>query len=109
MKNMLLEVPERWRDGLKRYACDHVATGGFLRAVLEDRLMDAVGRMDRDCTIDDLRALLAFIHNDLMPGPCHGSPKAVADWIAQAQACRAGETACFHDRLWYESQPKAAV
>jgi hypothetical protein len=53
------------------------------------------------------KALLRFIHNEVMPGSCHGSPAKVAAWIAHGEKCRAGETDCIHD-TWYESQPVVA-
>jgi hypothetical protein len=105
MKDRLLDVPERYREGLRRFAQEHVEPGQFLYLVLADwKLNEAIARMDRDVTLQELRALLGFVHNELMPGGCHGSPRAVADWIALAEKCRAGETDCVH-KIWYESQP----
>jgi hypothetical protein len=105
MTDRLLSVPERYREGLRRFATQHVEPGSFLYLVLADwKLNEAIARMDRDVTLEELRALLGFIHNELIPGPCHGSPRAVADWIALGEKCRAGETDCMHE-FWYESQP----
>lgn len=112
MRDALLDVPERYRSGLEMYARHHVAPGSFLRLILEDvKTNEAIARMDRDVTLEDLRALLGFVHNELMPGPCHGSSERVAEWIAQGSAHRAGAKACRHceDALpWYESQPAVA-
>lgn len=106
MEDRLLTVPERFRGGLQRYVCEHIEPGNFLRLVLEDwKLAEAIARLDRDVTMEELRALLSFIHNDVMPSDCHGSPAKVKSWIDSAEKCRKGETDCTHDELWYESQP----
>ena len=109
MRDALLDIPERYRAGLELYARRHIAPGSFLRLLLEDvKTNEAIARMDRDVTLEQLRTLLGFIHSELMPGTCHGSPERVADWIAQGAAHRNGERACFHcERAspWYESQP----
>ena len=73
-------MKKRIKDGLDRYAKQHIPTGQFLRAVLENDLMEAVGRADSDST-QDLFEICSYICNK-MPHSCHGSPEIVAKWIA---------------------------
>ena len=78
-------VPATLRDGLVRYVVDRVATGGFLRAVLENDLSGALARLDRGVPIEDLRAITGWIYNEA-PSPCWGSPAKVAAWLAGTEA-----------------------
>ncbi len=107
----LLDLPQRYRGGLERWAKHHIRPGHFLVAVLEDRLSDAVFHVDDDVTFDELKALLRFVHNELMPSACHGSPAAVADWERLGRDRDADDRPlCLHCRYrtsWYESQPAA--
>ncbi len=111
MRDALQEVPERYREGLRRFAQEHVEPGTFLNLILEDwKTNEAIARMDRDVTLDELRALLGFVHNELMPGGCHGSPDRVAAWLRLRELHDAG--ACPEHRggmkgRWYETQPAA--
>lgn len=109
MTDMLIElVPDHLREGLRRYVQQHIEPGHFLSSVLANDLMDAVCRADAEFDMEQLRDLLKFIHNEVMPGFCHGSREKVAAWVALGAACRKGETACVHD-TWYESQPAATA
>jgi len=67
-------------EALCRYAYARIPTGHFLCAVLENNLMEAVGRADEDGqrTLPDIAR---FIYNEL-PAPCHGSPQKVRTWLA---------------------------
>ena len=67
------------KDGLLRYAKEGIPTGGFLRAVLENDLMEAFARADRQNT-DDMEEIVSFVYNDL-PSACHGSPEIVKKWL----------------------------
>lgn len=67
------------RESLIRYARDGVPTGDFLRAVLENDLMEAMGRGDSEC-LRDLPQIASFVYNN-MPSACHGSPKKVEEWL----------------------------
>src|SRR6185369_13087577 len=89
MTDGLLNVPEAYRGGLERYARDHVEPGSFLLCVLEDRLGEALARFDHNRSIEELREVVEFVHNELMPGSCHGSPEAVKAWLAHRGACAA--------------------
>jgi len=72
-------IPKITREALDRYAVHHVPPGGFLRAVLSNDLMEAMGRADEEnrAAIFDI---CAYIHNEL-PGNCHGSPDWVREWV----------------------------
>lgn len=72
-------IPEHLLRGLNAYAHDGIPTGSFLRAVLENDLMMAVGRADPE-SLAALPAICAFVNYEL-PSACHGSPENVAAWI----------------------------
>lgn len=65
---------------LNRYVVHHIPTGGFLRAVLENDFMRAVGGADNDnlCCLLEIRD---FILGNL-PMECYGSKEKVKDWLA---------------------------
>lgn len=66
-------------DSLQHYATSGRPTGGFLQAVLENDLMEAMGRADESSRIN-LFFICSYIYND-MPAPCWGSPAKVAAWL----------------------------
>ena len=106
VKDGLLNVPERFRDGLARYAKDHIEPGSALRCALEDKLGETLARMDRDLTLEDLRALTMFFHNELLYGTAlYGSPAKVKTWLAMD---RATCLHCTNPTNWYETQPAEA-
>lgn len=72
-------IPEAIRYSLDAYANKEHPTGGFLQAVLENNLMEAVGRAD-DINVRVLKEICMYIYNEL-PSPCHGSKENVAVWI----------------------------
>ena len=74
------KLPEQYRDGLRRYIEEGIMPGSFLRAVLEDRLHDAVVRCDN---ISQLKDIVLWIYNEA-PSICWGSPEKVRDWIMVA-------------------------
>lgn len=71
------------RDDIKKamdlYAEIGCPTGDFLRAVLENNLMEAFGRADEGNT-RDMREIVAYVYNEL-PASCHGSTEIVREWI----------------------------
>lgn len=71
--------PERFIQALDRYVNFGIATGGFLRAVLENDLGEAVGRAD-DESLMALRPIYGVVFN-CIPDPAHGSKEAVAAWL----------------------------
>ena len=67
------------KETLDRYAKDKIPTGGFLRAVLANDFMEAIGRADSD-NINNLYDIANYIYNN-MPIACHGSYKIVDEWL----------------------------
>ena len=74
------KLPEQYREGMRRYIEEGIMPGSFLRAVLEDRLHDAVVRCDN---ISQLKDIVLWIYNEA-PSACWGSPEKVRDWIMVA-------------------------
>ena len=68
------------RESLELYAKNHVPTGDFLRNVLENDLMGALGRADTRNQAD-IFEICQFVYNDLEPGICWGSPEKVKEWL----------------------------
>jgi len=62
-----------------RYADQHVPTGGFLRAVLENDLLGAIRRADDD-NIRVLREIVCYCYDEI-PSRCWGSPEKVGAWL----------------------------
>jgi len=93
--------PQSAKENLQRYAESGIPTGGFLQAVLENNLMEAVARADQ-FNLPALPHICSYIYNTL-PMACHGSPKRVEEWlqrkakerndVAVAQKCDAREDA----------------
>jgi len=73
--------PKRFFDALERYAVQHVETGGFLRAVLENNLTVAVGVADQE-TVGELKQIVTFVYNRL-PSNCWGTPDKVTAWLKE--------------------------
>jgi hypothetical protein len=80
------EVPTNLHAGLLRYLRHGVPTGGFLRAVLENDLADAVRRAD-PWGKTRLHTIVEFL-DQYAPGDSYGSPDAVATWVARHQPNR---------------------
>ena len=73
-------MQERIKAGIDNYVAEGVPTGSFLRYVLENKLMEALGRADSD-NQKDIFDICSYIYNDIRSS-CHGSPKIVKKWIA---------------------------
>ena len=67
------------KGSLDLYVEKGIPTGGFLRAVLANDLMEAVGRADWQ-NQKDLHEICDYVYN-CMPIPCHGSYENVDNWI----------------------------
>ncbi len=76
---MYEDVPVNIRESLNRYSAYKTPTGGFLRAVLENNLSEAIGRADRG-NQKVLPAICQYIYNEL-PSVCWGSPVKVKAWL----------------------------
>lgn len=68
---------------LDNYAKHRIPTGDFLRACLENNLMEAMGRADEFSKLE-LLEICSYIYNN-MPLPCHGSPEKVARWLSSVR------------------------
>lgn len=73
------DVPNSVRESLDRYVNQGIKPGGFVTAVLENNLMEAIGRADH-INIEFLKDICGHIYNNL-PAPCHGSPAKVQAWL----------------------------
>ncbi len=71
------KLPERYREGMRRYIEEGIMPGSFLKAVLEDRLHDAVVRCD---ILPQIRDIVVWVYNEA-PSQCWGSPEKVRQWV----------------------------
>ncbi len=72
-------IPPAILDGLRRYSVEHLGTGSFLTAVLENNLSEAIIRADR-FSLAAIKDIVMYVHWEI-PGPCHGSPDKVNAWL----------------------------
>ena len=73
-------IPQYMRGGLERYINEHVPTGSFLQAILENDYHHAIGIADENNRAN-LPAYANFLYN-YAPMECHGSKEKVAAWLA---------------------------
>lgn len=66
-------------NSLDRFTADGIATGGFLRAVLENDFVQVLLRADEE-NIRELREIALYVHNHV-PAIAWGSPEKVSNWI----------------------------
>lgn len=66
-------------ESLDLYVKQGIPTGDFLKAVLSNDLMEAVGRADH-WNQKTLVNICGYIYNEL-PKDCWGSPARVANWL----------------------------
>ena len=66
---------------IRRYADHHIQTGGFLRAVLSNNLVEAVGMADEE-NLKALPEIVRYCYNEI-PGNCWGSERDVEKWLYQ--------------------------
>jgi len=71
---------------INNYVVHGIPTGGFLRAVLANDLMESMGRADID-NRRDLFEIVSYIYNSV-PSDCHGSYELVDAWIERKGANR---------------------
>ena len=72
-------IPQSTMEGLLGYRDHGIPAGDFLRAVLSNDLMEAVGRAD-DANVAAIQAICQFVHYE-MPWRCHGSRERYESWI----------------------------
>lgn len=73
------EIPDHMQESLDAYIANGRPVGGFLTAVLENNLSQAMGRADDD-NLANLPAYSAFLYNEA-PSQCHGSREKVFAWL----------------------------
>ncbi len=76
-------VPGHLLEVLKTYVTHRIPAGGYLTAVLENNLMEAIGRADEH-SYQALRATVSLVHNE-MPHTCWGSPDKVKAWLERKE------------------------
>lgn len=74
-------VPEHMIDGLELYVFHRVQPGGFMRAVLENDLKEALGRAD-SINQHALKKIVSFMYNE-MPAISQGSVDRVRKWLRE--------------------------
>ena len=72
-------IPDYTMGALENYIEKRLPPGGFLTAVLEDRLSGAFGRADPS-NLSALREIVRWIYMNA-PGDCWGSPEKVDAWL----------------------------
>lgn len=71
-------IPAYMQRGLLDWINSGIRPGSFLTAVLENNLMEAVGRADNTNSLH-LKEYATFLYN-AAPADCHGSVKKVDAW-----------------------------
>jgi hypothetical protein len=79
-----ITIPRELTAGLYRYLSQRIETGGFLRAVLENDLQEAIGRAHPGLTLSPIKALCTMIYT-VFPPSAWGSREAVDAWLARGQ------------------------
>jgi len=74
-------IPQNLKNSFDMYVNHGIPTGGFLQAVLENNLMEAMGRAD-DWNREILFEICSYVYND-MPAACHGNKEKVRKWIEE--------------------------
>ncbi len=72
-------IPIQLKQAIDRYVNHGIPTGDFLRAVLENNLMEAIGRADDD-NIKIIHNICRYVYNEI-PMICHGNIEKVQKWI----------------------------
>jgi len=80
-----MPIPRAIEQGLKHYRDRRLAPGGFLRAVLENNLAEAVGRADAN-SLAALKEIVMWVRWE-MPGDAWGAPDRVAAWLNGDESC----------------------
>lgn len=73
-----IPIREDVKESLTNWAVKGWVPGGFLLAVLENNLMEAMGRAD-SYNRATIFQICTFIYNEL-PHDCHGNPEKVQLW-----------------------------
>ncbi len=73
-------IEPRFKAALDRYVEAMLPTGGFLKAVLENNLMETVHRADPG-GLCNLPHIVSYVYNEL-PSGVWGTPERVEKWLA---------------------------
>lgn len=71
--------PERTKQTIDDYVERGYQPGGFVTAVLENNLVDAVSRADRE-NLEHLKEICQYVYWNI-PADCWGSKAKVKDWL----------------------------
>jgi len=74
-------APAHILDGIWDYAQNHRLHGGFVMAVLENNLNEALGQADSS-SLAGLRDICAYVTWEI-PATCHGSKEKVQAWLSE--------------------------
>ena len=78
------KLPEHMRGAARRYVEEGVDPAGFLRAVLENNLVEAFERAD-DINREAMAVWVTWLIWDV-PAPAWGSPEKVSKWMLARRA-----------------------
>ena len=84
-------IPEETQDAIRCWVLRGEYPGGFLTAVLENRLLQAIARADME-NLSALPSIVNFLYNRT-PASCWGDPGSVAAWPEKLQAYLRSEKA----------------
>jgi len=73
-------INEDMKITLNLYVKEHIHTGSFLRAVLENDLFEAMARAD-DINRYQIFEICQYIYNNI-PTICYGCPEKVKNWLS---------------------------
>lgn len=73
-----LDIPERTKKSLDRWACFGEEQGGFIMSVLKNNLVKAFSKADRE-NLNSLEDIVRYMYNRL-PMNCWGGVKEVEKW-----------------------------
>lgn len=71
-------IEQRFKEAIDRWVNDACPMGGFINAVLENNLKEALGRADEDA-YHNIRDIVKYLYNEV-PAGCWGSRERVKAW-----------------------------
>lgn len=80
----LTKIPSHMRYDVEQYAYDGILHGDFLKAVMENKLVEAFVHADL-ANASTMNSWASFLYNDLS-SDAWGSPEKVAAWCKARQA-----------------------
>lgn len=86
-----MPVPEDTLECLNNYIEHGIPTGGFLEAVINNDLFQAVARAD-DRNIRVIPSIVSYLYNEA-PSTCWGSNQRMEHWVEQKRAEREAKRA----------------